>query len=275
MSCQNNLKQIVLAVHNYESAYGQLPPGGVTEGFCCGTPSGTTWAIEILPYLEQDNLYKRYVQQVGASTATNEMSVNTPVVRHPLKIFTCPSDENAYRLIQPESGPGNGLNYMTGSYRAVSGYSDGSAFWDNADALSLPRWWRGALHAVWVARGLTPERMAGIKDGTSNSVMFGEYSTQTNPRRTTFWAYTYTSYNQSSTVPQSRMMLNDYTRCQQIAGFGGTNACKRAFGSFHSGGTINFAFCDGSVRGISTNIDVTVYGALGSIAGREVPGQIP
>jgi prepilin-type processing-associated H-X9-DG protein len=273
--CQNNLKQIGLAIHNYHDSRGDLPPGGITEGTCCGTHSSTTWAVEILPYLEQDNLYKLYVQIVGTSTATNEMTVNSPAVQKFLPIYTCPTDQNYNQLIVPESGPNNGLKYMTGSYRAVSGYSDGSAFWDNADALGLPLKWRGALHSVWAAKGMLQERIATITDGTSNTVMVGEYSTRTHPNRTTFWGYTYTSYNQSSTVPQGRMMINDYDRCTNIAGFGDANACKRAFGSFHSNGLINFVFCDGSVRGLSPDMDVTVYGALGSISGNEVVSFIP
>jgi prepilin-type processing-associated H-X9-DG protein len=99
-------------------------------------------------------------------------------------------------------------------------------------------------------------------------VMVGEYATRTHNSRRTFWAYTYTSYNQSSTMAQARMLWNDFDLCQATAGPGGTNACKRAFGSFHPGG-INFAFGDGSVRTISRNVDLVMYAALGSCAGGE------
>src|SRR5262245_223652 len=60
MQCQNNLKQLGLALHNYHDANSSFPPGGVTNGPCCGTPSGANWAIYLLPYIEQDNLYKLY-----------------------------------------------------------------------------------------------------------------------------------------------------------------------------------------------------------------------
>src|SRR5438105_1538075 len=60
MSCQNNLKQIGLALHNYHDTNSRFPPGGVTNGQCCSTPSGPTWTIYLLPYIEQDNLYKQY-----------------------------------------------------------------------------------------------------------------------------------------------------------------------------------------------------------------------
>src|SRR5688572_7044765 len=60
LSCTNNLKQIGVAIHNYHSAMGTFPPGGVTPG-SIGSKSKSNWAIEILPYMEQDNLYRRYV----------------------------------------------------------------------------------------------------------------------------------------------------------------------------------------------------------------------
>src|SRR5262245_48107614 len=62
-SCQNNLKQIGVALHSYHDARRFFPPGNITPGTCCGTRSYTNWAVEILPYLEMGNLYKQYLQQ--------------------------------------------------------------------------------------------------------------------------------------------------------------------------------------------------------------------
>src|SRR5205809_6236869 len=58
--CQNNLKQIATALHNYHDANKKFPYGGVTNGPCCGTQSGPNWAVFLLPYIEQGNLYKQY-----------------------------------------------------------------------------------------------------------------------------------------------------------------------------------------------------------------------
>src|SRR5437773_558439 len=71
MSCMNNLKQIGLALHNHHDAFGTFPPGGVTNGTCCGTQSGATWTIYILPFIEQQMLYDKY-----DFTQTNESSAN-------------------------------------------------------------------------------------------------------------------------------------------------------------------------------------------------------
>src|SRR3954452_13955808 len=68
MSCANNLKQIGLSLHKHHDTIGTLPPGGMQTG-PNGDPGYTTWAIDILPYMEQDALYKRYNQLTLNETA--------------------------------------------------------------------------------------------------------------------------------------------------------------------------------------------------------------
>src|SRR5262249_36888411 len=111
MSCSNNLKQIGLALHNYHDANQTFPPGGVTNGPCCGTQSGPTWTIYIFPNIKQKNLPRLY-----ASPKTNKKKNSpnfTPPLppRHFTKTYNCPSAPNATQLIVPASGPGsdNGL----------------------------------------------------------------------------------------------------------------------------------------------------------------------
>jgi type II secretory pathway pseudopilin PulG len=83
MSCVNNLRQTGIALHNHHDVFGTFPPGGVTNGPCCGTQSGPTWTIFILPYIEQQALFDRYDQ-----TQTNESVANafarTQFVKLPL-----------------------------------------------------------------------------------------------------------------------------------------------------------------------------------------------
>jgi prepilin-type N-terminal cleavage/methylation domain-containing protein/prepilin-type processing-associated H-X9-DG protein len=281
MTCTNNLKQIGLALHNYHDSQGSFPPGGVTNGPCCSTQSGATWTILILPYLEQDNLYRQYNFAV-----TNENPANALVRTQFIKTYNCPSDININRLLNPASGPGSGLQYATGSYRGVAGVTDGLGWFDAECGRRYPLGQRGVLHSTSDPRSPPPfpagyvappygvERIASITDGTSNTLMVGEYSTTTTVSRTTFWAYTYTSFNQSEIVlpPQSRQLLNDFDRCTALLppGFtNGNNPCKRGFASFHPG-VVNFCMADGSVRSISTNVDMLQLAAMGTIANNEV-----
>jgi prepilin-type processing-associated H-X9-DG protein len=163
---------------------------------------------------------------------------------------------------------------MTGSYRANTGVGDpvNNRWWDTYDGGTPLTQLRGPIHVQSRALGLDGEPFAAITDGLSSTLMVGEYTTRSHPNRTTFWARAYTSYSMSSAVPgQPRTLLGDYDRCDAIGGTDGVNACKRAFGSQHSGGVINFLYCDGSVRTVKPTIDMnTVFPALASIAGGEV-----
>ncbi|MCX7665240.1 MAG: DUF1559 domain-containing protein [Gemmataceae bacterium] len=267
-SCGNNLKQIGLALHNYHDSFGAFPPGGITEGPCCGTQSRTNWAIEILPFMEMDALYNTYIQ-----TQTNENAANAFTRTQRVKSYACPSDLQQ-ELLNPASGPGAGLQYMTGSYRAVSGRANITAplgWFDNSEGSALPQHFRGILHTVWSQLGLAQETFASITDGASNTLMVGEYHTRTQPRRRTFWAYTYTSYNQSSVHPASHTYLPDFTRCEQISASLGLDnrPCRRAFGSFHPNGA-NWVMGDGSIRFFRSSVDMNLLANMATISGGEV-----
>jgi|SRR5262245_2428913 len=296
MSCANKLKQIGLALHNHHDQMGTLPPGGMQTGVN-GTPCYTTWAIEVLPFIEMDNLYRLYDQRV-----LNEHDNNRVVNQSRVKSYECPADQHQGLLEDPASGPRR-YPYMHGSYKAVSGRSGaiGRGFWDTFEPQFWPpnnimdQSWRGALHGTAAAyNGIPaqnatgtggaplsqmggPERFANIIDGLSNSLLVGEYTNKKEltlngtqaSRRGTFWAYTYASYNQGSITTESRILNNSYRNCESQPGQGQDNPCKRGFGSFHTGG-MNFGMCDGSVRFVSNTIDINLLAAMATIAGGEV-----
>jgi prepilin-type N-terminal cleavage/methylation domain-containing protein len=274
MSCSNNLKQIGLGLHNYQDAFQTFPPGKITPGNCCCTKSLTSWTISILPYIEQLNLQERY-----DFSQHNEDPANQYVREAKVSVYVCPSEMDTNKLEVPESGWARGswcggvdLEYRPGSYRCVGGKTDGSGWWDNNQAASLPKDWKGVLHAIG-SLGLKPENFGTITDGTSNTLMVGEMSTRTHRSRRTFWAYSYTSYNSSDALAESRTLLNDYDRCAAIGGAGGVNACKRSWGSFHPTG-LQFVMCDGSIHFINKNIDMDLFTELATIAGGEAI-QVP
>jgi prepilin-type N-terminal cleavage/methylation domain-containing protein len=299
MSCQNNLKQLALALHNHHDVKGTFPPGGMNTGQN-GTACYSTWTIEILPFMEQQALYQQYNQ-----SQFNHHTSNLPVVQTRLPAHECPSDPVRFKLEQPASGPGSGVNYRHGSYRAVSGMCGNPVGWGAWDTFEPQLWpnntmdraWRGVLHATASAyNGVPaqtalgqggasvsqlggPERFSNITDGTSNTLMIGELTFIDVTRRGTFWAYSYASYNQSSICLESRQLNHKYgsptptplpngTGCAGSPGLYGDQMCKRAFGSLHNNG-INFVHADGSLRFVSYNADITVLRAMATIEGGE------
>jgi prepilin-type N-terminal cleavage/methylation domain-containing protein len=263
--CSNNLKQIGLAVLNYEAAIGRLPAGSTTNVADRFGPYYSTWTVDILPHLELSTVYDLWDKTVDFSALANRTLRETF-----LASYLCPSDQDLAELVVPESGPGETVPWAPGSYRAMSGYSIGQGedhYWDNPLYLNhpneMPEWRRGPMYTVALnptggLRRLKPVRLKEIVDGTSQTMLAGEYHTQTRPRRRTMWAYAYTSYNQSGAAPESRILIPDFERCGAIGGLG-EHTCKRAWGSLHAGGLIQFVYCDGSVRSIDQDIDMTIF----------------
>ncbi len=278
IQCSNKVKQIGLAVLNYESSNRNLPPGSTAMG---GTnisgPYTTTWTIDILPYLEEQGVY-----DLWDNTSSLQGKRNSAIRETEVEAFICPSDVVLPEQVRPGSGPGSGQLHAHGSYRAVSGHSlgvSGDHFWDNprvntaSSAQATPDEWRGPLHCVIENKGpndrrTRPVKLKDIKDGTTKTFLVGEFHTSTHPRRGTFWSYAYTSYNQSSTFFQSRTLLGDYDACVAIPGIG-AHTCKRMWGSQHDG-IIIFGLCDGSVHPVTTDIDVYRFAAAGSINNGEI-----
>src|SRR5215213_1162949 len=122
MKCTNNLKQIGLAMHNYHDTNGSFPSGHRLTYTGGAQVYFTNWAIQLLPFLELDNLYRLYDDTVPNIHANNRVVRETFVA-----VYTCPSDINANKLLVPETGANNGSNngvaYRTGSYRGMSGVS--------------------------------------------------------------------------------------------------------------------------------------------------------
>jgi len=276
--CGNNLRQMGVALHNYHDALGTFPPGNYakTAGTCPGrqrpgvdipSENRANWMILILPFLEQRELHESYDFR-----EPNESPRNQRVRETAVPTYLCPSDSNAGRLLVPGMGPAaaDALNipYMTGSYRGMSGRSDGLMFLDSGDLTSFPRNWRGPLHVVGIL-GFSAESMRTIIDGTAHTLMVGEAVTRTNPEYGTFWAYSHSFYSLSAATPQERVLWGDYEACAKRGGQGFSSPCRRGWGSPHRGG-IQFLACDGSVHFIATTIDPELFAQLATIAGREL-----
>jgi prepilin-type N-terminal cleavage/methylation domain-containing protein len=118
MKCANNLKQIGLAAHNYESSMGVLPGSMTVDG----------WGplAMLLPYVEQDNLYQQLIQNPSATTVGQMYffnGTNQALLKNRVKTFECPSAD-----------PGTGAQFCTiGIYYGTRGtdYSNIETSWSN------------------------------------------------------------------------------------------------------------------------------------------------
>ncbi len=310
--CTNNLKQIGVALHNYHDTRKTFPPGNVQDNTTTN-PNNTfgrnftaNWAIYILPYLERDALGEAYDVTLDHRVITGANGIeNSRIKSTVIKGYNCPDDLTAGQLLGPASiGTAFGL-WAASSYRCNGGLVDGAGSVHSGGGGQTNRWWsqfdgvpaetmgygRGPLH-VWAPNNgnqFPPETTAKILDGTSSTLMVGEYYTSNTPTRTTFWAYaqvgdysasmltvgirTNSSLAASPPQCQDRARLADYTKCNSLSNLYpanyGAEPCKRAWGSNHPQ-ILNFVLCDGSVRGIRTSISCPAFAALHTIAGGEV-----
>ena len=114
MKCSNNLKQLGLALHNYNDTNGFLP-GNVRNAAVGGIR--VRWATFILPYVEQDNIYKIYDQTTNWSSAAN-----APAVSLKLNVLNCPSSPSPDRRDSDVTSAFNAL-IATGDYSGIYGTS--------------------------------------------------------------------------------------------------------------------------------------------------------
>jgi prepilin-type N-terminal cleavage/methylation domain-containing protein/prepilin-type processing-associated H-X9-DG protein len=276
LTCRNNLKQIGLALHNYHATLNHFPAGSraISTNECYDN-----WAIAILPYLEQDALRNLYHDD-----KKNEDPLNDQVRTTLVKMYVCPTDTDSFEKIHPYAGPGQSQYYMPGSYKGMEGVSDGINYFDRYDTAGTlvdagHRSWRGPLHVTRSDKELSVEKIASIKDGTSNTLLVGEYTTNTAQEHRGFWAYSYWEWSMSSVSEHPPdggiapyILLPDYNACSALDPNPSKSACKRGWSSLHLG-VINFLFCDGSVRALGKDIDMRVLEHLATIAGGEVLGD--
>jgi hypothetical protein len=263
MKCQNQLKQIALGAHNFESTNGVLPPSNLAD------PPGQAISFNyqyfgalalLLPYVEQDNIYKQFNPAPNlntSATGTNwwNQANAWALSFNRIKMFECPSDgmaPSAQRIYvlsdtQP-SGASAGFaeawyfganppyNFGVTNYVPVlGGMGKINNAWDP---------WAGML----TTQSTLSLGQASSADGTANTLMFGEYSTTA-----------------AKLAGENPTRAHSWMGCGGLptAYWGSAPAGWYLFSSSHTG-IINFAYGDGSVRGLKSSSPVrTVRSAAG------------
>jgi len=262
LSCQNNLKQTGLALHQFAGDRGALPPGAVhgpmpSAGVATDAVHGC-WPF-VLPYLEQQALSSAYRWDVDFFNLANQ-----PAVATQLKILQCPSAQ-ANRVVDASHSDGafeNGGAGACSDYGPVARVLPGLAAWGYIDPAGD---YRGALPVNSMTRVLD------ITDGTSNTLLAAE-----DAGRPQLWRagrlvpglFSAGGPWASSANPVViRGASADGSILPGPCGINCTNDQQPY--SFHAGGA-NFLFADGSVHFLQAALDIRVLAALATRAGGEV-----
>lgn len=269
MSCSNNLKQIGLAFHNYESALKKLPFGWNNHG--------TLWSAMILPYAEQANLYNTLIfsEAVNWDAANPNRNACETIV----PFYRCPSmplqDHLNYNKIAKR---------VPCSYRVVGGTivsSDDKSTRVGVPGLSASQtasFEDRILDGTFYACSAT--RLGEVIDGLSNTIFVGESHTDPafgkDGQGMDFWAIGSPQVDPcnckggkggteaSEAAGSMIVQINAQLRTPAING----KLMEVAFGSYHTGGAM-FLMGDGSVTFLTDSIDMQVYRAAGSRGGGE------
>jgi prepilin-type N-terminal cleavage/methylation domain-containing protein len=272
MQCSNNLKQIGLALHNYNSTYSSMPAGSNGLPNAAGTNfngHGWTWHASILPFIEQGTLYNAIQGADGMGNERGDQNTGKPLVVRDttLSIFLCPS--------QPDVRTGSQKNgYQPSNYNGNMGTRIGNGN-DNCictgiatltDMRTKP--W-GCMNGNGVFYVQSRTKFGDVTDGLSNTIFVSEVPDSGGDamggfnagcdRRVMF-------SNGADSNPPTEMS-------EYLIGAEGNDpingGSEEAAGSWHVGGA-QFAMGDGSVQFLSENMDMATYQALSTRAGGEV-----
>ncbi|OWK38072.1 hypothetical protein FRUB_07192 [Fimbriiglobus ruber] len=253
--CNNNLKQIGLALHNYHDTNGNFPAGyvdantNVNSDASADQGPGWGWAAMLLPNLEQANVYTQINQTQGVGTQAVSQQV--------LSVFLCPSDQ----LLPTFTVYKTSAVVAQGNYTAVNGVLETSSY-------------PGSNTGVFLRN--SKYRVADVTDGLSNTLFIGE---RNSGHAKATWAGSVAGG--LVTADQSSDPIGNAEYAQTLVLSHGSRTHlpndpllwdADVFYSKHIGG-VNFLLGDGSVRSISSSIDGITYENLLSRADGNVVGN--
>jgi prepilin-type N-terminal cleavage/methylation domain-containing protein/prepilin-type processing-associated H-X9-DG protein len=237
LQCANHLKQLGLALHHYENVHQVLPPTRRDVGYA-------TWAVIILPFVEQDNLYRQW-------DLSKTYYDQTPLARlTPVKIYFCPS-RRVSNSSPTASLFGDTPSWVGGSVNVPGALCD--------YAVSLDRTGHDSTEENCPNMGGSFQRISGIRfadfsDGLSNTLLVGEKHVPESKHGFGWWdCSTYNGdYHQCSSRAASRHF--PLTTNPKDTGW--------KFGSRHTQ-VVQFCFADGHVRSLADSIDPYTLELLG------------
>ncbi len=277
IQCANNLKQIGLALHNYATAMRVFPCAIVADNFTDGFDiwdeatngkHGTSWMLQILPYMEQQTLYNRW-------DFTTNVKGNAAVAQTDIPGFYCPSRRSSVRsrdvphqMFENWTAGGtdyggcggSGNNFWGDHYGSKSppcGHKFGQIYQIDE---TRPPYNRAPTQGIFTPLDWLP--ISKISDGTSNTMMTGEMQRLDG---TELWDPSYPCLS----ITHDGWAVGGISTIFAVE-FGEMNNLHYEHpGSEHPGGA-HFGMADGSVRFISEDVDSNTFKALSTFAGGEV-----
>ena len=255
--CVNNMKNLILGVHNYHDSVGHFPPGYMNLSPTQNVRGeGWGWGALILPYIEQQPIHQVLgVDRREMSEARDEALTNATVrqaYQSNLTLFRCPSDSGDDLIggtVEPTRLTTIGLSSnqdpsSASNYFANAGFYDGGANRKNS--------------GVMFASAAGEISFKSISDGSSNVLAIGERH-GLGSCNSGWWVGCMNQGGRSKSGPamvtgRVSIELNSYVECSPGGSCPITDGCGEGFASLHPGGA-NFAFCDGSVRFVQEDID--------------------
>ncbi len=294
-TCINNMRQIGLALHNYENSRGCFPPAGIGYGDCytCNTTYvgdsrifNLSGMLFLLPYLEQQSLYDQFnLKEAVATTSSSAVQKNTngTVVGNPLtngnaalcgtvvNAFLCPSDGSADpkgRLTGTNYGPGGSYVGAATNYDFITSYLD----WNYCN------YWKTLTGNRRMFGENSATRVANVTDGLSNTLAVGEttrYHVNGNSFAWAYRAWVMAGIDPTRGINHWHEPWVDATwQCPPYnPAFGRLRSWWCAAGSMHPGGC-NFVMGDGSVRFIGEATNPTTLSYL-TIMDDSQPVSVP
>ncbi len=221
--CENNLRQVVLALHNFEGTYGYFPSAYVGPN----TDPGWGWGTAILPYCEQKNIYDAAQIETTVFGGGAIPALPTVQTETKLSLYRCPSDPS------PDKNPIR-LYHGTSNYRAVAGPIEMYTFYVDYD-------YGGVLYQN------SRTRMSTITDGTANTLLIGECMFDEKiGKRAAIWAGM-SGMRPLPGDPGPSLWVSDVMWSVDNLSANVNGPAPQAFSSRHPGGAF-FAYSDGSVR---------------------------
>jgi prepilin-type N-terminal cleavage/methylation domain-containing protein len=276
--CLNNLKQLGVALHNYEDTHKQFPPAGVSYGWCIvrNQYEGDERILNLngltlmLPLLEQPDLHRRINFDEATSSQArgyccshegNTMGTlagdpaqngNAALMSLQLKSLTCPSDPGKRTLGKSNAyGPGGGYDGAKTNYDFITSTRDFFCnHWSNADHTQRTMFGENSDTHVY-----------DVLDGLSNTIAMGETTVDVYNGRTAAWGYR----GWVMTGIDLRHSINDWSFHTYIEPRRGRLGSWGRAGSLHPGGA-QFCIADGSVRFIDEEVSTATLVRLSYMA---------